>query len=73
FGLLLILKHGEQVYTLYGHNLNLLVHVGDRVRAGATIAESGDTGVLDGVPGLYFEMRVNGKTINPANWLINTG
>lgn len=73
FGLLLILKHGEQVYTLYGHNDRLLVNLGDRVRAGATIAESGDTGVLDGVPGLYFEMRVNGKTINPLNWLANTG
>ncbi|MBF0261857.1 MAG: peptidoglycan DD-metalloendopeptidase family protein [Magnetococcales bacterium] len=73
FGLLLILKHGEQAYTLYGHNHRLMVNLGDRVRAGATIAESGDTGVLDGVPGLYFEMRVNGKTINPSNWLVNTG
>ncbi|MBF0628987.1 MAG: peptidoglycan DD-metalloendopeptidase family protein [Magnetococcales bacterium] len=73
YGLLLILKHGEQVYTLYGHNHRILVSQGDRVRAGETIAESGDTGALDGIPGLYFEMRVQGKTINPAGWLAGTG
>ncbi|MEO5346376.1 MAG: peptidoglycan DD-metalloendopeptidase family protein [Magnetococcus sp. YQC-9] len=73
FGLLLILKHGEHVYTLYGHNQRILVNQGDRVRAGATIAESGDTGALDGVPGLYFELRVGGKTINPTGWLVNAG
>ncbi|MBF0270910.1 MAG: peptidoglycan DD-metalloendopeptidase family protein [Magnetococcales bacterium] len=73
YGLLLILKHGDQVYSLYGHNHRILVAQGDRVKAGETIAESGDTGALDGVPGLYFEMRVQGKTINPAGWLAGTG
>ncbi|MBF0191288.1 MAG: peptidoglycan DD-metalloendopeptidase family protein [Magnetococcales bacterium] len=73
YGLLLILKHGDQVYSLYGHNHRILVAQGDRVKAGDTIAESGDTGALDGIPGLYFEMRVQGKTINPAGWLAGTG
>ncbi|MBF0341311.1 MAG: peptidoglycan DD-metalloendopeptidase family protein [Magnetococcales bacterium] len=73
YGLLLIIKHGEHVYSLYGHNHRIRVAQGDRVRAGETIAESGDTGSLDGVPGLYFEMRVQGKTINPAGWLAGTG
>ncbi|NGZ05761.1 MAG: peptidoglycan DD-metalloendopeptidase family protein [Magnetococcales bacterium] len=73
YGLLLILKHGDQMYSLYGHNRRILVAQGDRVRAGETIAESGDTGVLDGVPGLYFEMRAAGKSINPVGWLAGAG
>ncbi|MDX1779007.1 MAG: peptidoglycan DD-metalloendopeptidase family protein, partial [Thermodesulfobacteriota bacterium] len=41
---------------------------GDRVEAGEVIAFSGDTGSLKG-PRLYFELRHQGKTIDPLPWL----
>ncbi|MEO5332912.1 MAG: peptidoglycan DD-metalloendopeptidase family protein [Magnetococcus sp. YQC-5] len=69
YGLLLILKHGDQVYSLYGHNSKILVAQGEVVQERQSIAESGDTGTLDGVPGLYFEIRIKGKTANPVTWL----
>lgn len=69
YGLLLILKHGDQVYSLYGHNSKILVAQGDWVQERQSIAESGDTGTLDGVPGLYFEIRIKGKTASPVTWL----
>ncbi|MBF0440133.1 MAG: peptidoglycan DD-metalloendopeptidase family protein [Magnetococcales bacterium] len=73
YGLLLILKHGDNVYSLYSHNQKILVAQGDWVKEKTIIAESGDTGSMDGVAGLYFEMRVKGKTISPVGWLAKQG
>ena len=69
YGRLLILNHGEHVYSLYGHNRKLLVEQGNRVGAGDPIAKTGDSGSLDGVAGLYFEIRHQGKATNPKVWL----
>lgn len=69
YGLLVILNHGDHVYSLYGHNRKLLVAPGDWVETQDTIAESGDTGSLEGVSGLYFEIRDKGQTVNPKQWL----
>ncbi|MBF0173528.1 MAG: peptidoglycan DD-metalloendopeptidase family protein [Magnetococcales bacterium] len=69
YGLLVILNHGDHVYSLYGHNRKLLVTPGDWVEAQETIAESGDTGSLEGVSGLYFEIRDKGQSVNPRIWL----
>ncbi|MBF0188274.1 MAG: peptidoglycan DD-metalloendopeptidase family protein [Magnetococcales bacterium] len=69
YGLLLILNHGQQIYSLYGHNRRLLVSQGDWVESGEKIAEVGDTGSLDGVAGLYFEIRRKGGAVNPRHWL----
>ncbi|MBF0296151.1 MAG: peptidoglycan DD-metalloendopeptidase family protein [Magnetococcales bacterium] len=73
YGLLVILKHDEHVYSLYGHNNKLLVAQGDPVKARDIIAESGDSGALDGVPGLYFEIRIQGRSVNPGDWLMDRG
>ncbi|MBF0126768.1 MAG: peptidoglycan DD-metalloendopeptidase family protein [Magnetococcales bacterium] len=73
YGLLLIIKHDEHVYSLYGHNNKLLVAQGDLVKGQEVIAQSGDSGALDGVPGLYFEIRIQGKTVNPTGWLADQG
>ena len=70
YGLLIILNHGEHVYTLYGHNRRLLVSQGAWVDADEQIALSGDTGSLDGIPGLYFELRHMGKPVSPGGWLM---
>lgn len=68
-GLLLIIKHSDHLYSLYGHNQKILVAQGDWIQKRDIIAESGDTGTMDGVPGLYFEIRIKGKTVNPTIWL----
>lgn len=69
YGLLVILNHGDHVYSLYGHNKKLLVAPGDWVENQEKLSESGDTGSLEGVAGLYFEIRDNGLSVNPRLWL----
>ena len=70
YGLLTILNHGGRVYSLYGHNRDLLVNKGDFVEPGQVIAKSGKTGSVDGVPGLYFEIRKGNRPENPRRWLV---
>ncbi|MEO5354246.1 MAG: M23 family metallopeptidase [Magnetococcus sp. XQGC-1] len=70
YGLLTILNHGGRVYSLYGHNRDLLVNKGDFVEPGQVIAKSGKTGSVDGVPGLYFEVRKGNRPENPRRWLV---
>lgn len=68
YGLALLVDHGSGVQTLYGHNQKLLVKVGERVGIGETIAISGNTGNTTG-PHLHFEIRLNGKTVDPNQYL----
>jgi septal ring factor EnvC (AmiA/AmiB activator) len=68
YGLLIILDHGENYYSLYAHAAKLLVSVGDRVRTQQVIGEIGDTG-LTGDENLYFEIRRGGEPQNPLTWL----
>jgi murein hydrolase activator len=72
YGLLIILNHGDHIYSLYGHNKKLLVAPGDRVKAYQMIAHTGDTGSLEGIPGLYFEIRRRGQAENPKRWLVSS-
>lgn len=67
-GLLLAMDHGGGVLTLYGHNQNLVRKVGDRVQVGDVLARVGDTGGQSR-PALYFEVRKNGKPLNPRQWI----
>jgi septal ring factor EnvC (AmiA/AmiB activator) len=66
-GLLTIVDHGEGYLSLYGHNDRLLKAVGEPVAAGEPIAEAGDTGGRAS-PELYFEIRREGKPVDPAPW-----
>jgi septal ring factor EnvC (AmiA/AmiB activator) len=67
FGLLLILDHGGGYMSLYAHNQSLQRKVGDVVKSGDVIADIGRSGgIADN--GLYFEIRHNGKPINPVGW-----
>lgn len=68
YGLLLIIDHADGYLSLYGYNESLLKDVGDWVDAGSAIATSGDSGGRPS-PGLYFELRHQGKAIDPASWL----
>lgn len=68
YGKILIIDHGEGYYTLSGHASDLLKKVGENVRAGETVALTGDTGSLKG-PCLYFEIRHRGRPLDPLEWL----
>ncbi len=68
YGKLIIVDHGEEFYSLYAHASDLLVEVGDAVRAGQLIGRVGETGSLEG-PQLYFEVRYRGEPQDPLAWL----
>ncbi len=68
FGNLLILDHGQGYMSLYGNNETLYKQVGDSVRAGDTISTVGNSGGNED-SGLYFELRFEGKPIDPAKWV----
>lgn len=67
-GLLLILDHGNGYMSLYAHNQTLLRETGDWVSAEETIATVGSSGGLTQSE-LYFEVRHQGKPLNPSLWL----
>ena len=67
YGNLVIVKHDNTYLTAYAHNRNLLVKEGDAVRKGQTIAEMGDTDANS--VRLHFELRVNGKPVDPLPFL----
>lgn len=67
YGLLLIMDHGDGFMSLYANNESLLHELGDWVEPGTTISTVG-TSPLNG-NGLYFEIRRNGKAMDPAVWL----
>lgn len=67
-GLLLIIDHGDGYMSLYAHNQTLMREPGDWVSAGETIATVGNSGGLAQAE-LYFEIRHQGKPLNPSQWL----
>lgn len=67
FGLLVIIDHGKGYMSLYGYNQALYKGVGDWVEANEAIATLGQSGGQK-QPGLYFELRYQGKPINPKKW-----
>ena len=66
-GLLTIIDHGDGYMSLYGHNERLYKAVGDKVAAGDEIASAGDSGGSLR-PELYFEIRKEGKPLDPRPW-----
>ncbi|MBY5922775.1 murein hydrolase activator EnvC family protein [Ferrimonas balearica] len=68
FGLVVVVDHGEQYLSLYGHAQALLRQVGDTVKPGEVIALTGSSGGLQ-QPGLYFEIRHRGRAIDPRPYL----
>ncbi|TQV74563.1 peptidoglycan DD-metalloendopeptidase family protein [Aliikangiella marina] len=67
FGLLVIIDHGKGYMSLYGYNQALYKQVGEYVEAGEAIATVGQSGGQQS-PGLYFELRHQGKPFNPRRW-----
>jgi septal ring factor EnvC (AmiA/AmiB activator) len=67
YGNLVIVDHGEKAYSLYGHLQSVSVKKGDRVDASTTVGLAGRN--PSGNPSLYFELRVDGKAVDPVQWL----
>jgi murein DD-endopeptidase MepM/ murein hydrolase activator NlpD len=68
YGNCVVIDHGGQFATLYGHASELYANVGDHVDAGATIAAVGSTGLATG-PHLHFEVRILGNPVDPMSYL----
>jgi lipoprotein NlpD len=67
YGELLIVKHGNEWISAYAHNSRRLVAEGVKVKAGQHIADMGDTGSISTM--LHFEIRRNGKPVDPLLYL----
>ena len=67
YGNLVIVGHGNKYHSLYGHLDDINVSVNKVVKTGEIIGLSGDSGSLEGEV-LYFELRRNGKPIQPLPW-----
>ena len=67
YGLLVIVDHGDDHISLYGHNELLYKQVGDVVETQEVVAMSGVSGGLK-KHGLYFEIRQNATPVDPASW-----
>ena len=67
YGKLIIIKHNETYLSTYAYNSKLLVKEGDRVIAGQNISEMGQD--ISGRNILHFEIRQNGKPVNPIKHL----
>ena len=70
YGYLVKVDHGNGVETWYAHTSKMYVKKGDTVKAGDVIAGVGSTGNSTG-PHLHLEIRVNGETVDPQNYLYN--
>lgn len=67
YGQLIILKHNDTYLSAYGHNASLLVKEGDNIRKGQRIATMGEGPGQE--PRLHFEIRRNGKPVDPRQYL----
>jgi septal ring factor EnvC (AmiA/AmiB activator) len=68
FGNLLVIDHGDGYLSIYGNNEAVLRNVGDQVAVGDVVASVGNTGGSE-VPGLYFELRFQGRPFDPLGWV----
>jgi lipoprotein NlpD len=67
YGKLIIIKHNKTYLSAYAHNDSILVVEGQNIKAGKKIGRMGISG--KGSATLHFEIRKNGKPVNPANYL----
>ena len=67
-GYYIMIDHGNGVSTVYMHNSQLCVSVGDTVTKGQVIAKAGSTGYSTGSH-CHFGVRINGTYVNPLNYL----
>ncbi|WP_018410121.1 peptidoglycan DD-metalloendopeptidase family protein [Methyloversatilis thermotolerans] len=69
YGKLVIIKHDNTYLSAYAHNSRILVQERDTVKRGQRIADLGDTDTETGKPRLHFEVRRQGKPVDPLKYL----
>ncbi len=67
YGRLIIVDHGRGAFSLYGHLGSLDVGRGAPVTRGTRLGSVGQTPA--GADAVYFELRIDGKPVNPLEWL----
>jgi len=67
YGNMVIIDHGQGVFSLYGHLSQIKVAVGDLVKKGGLLGISGNTGMAGG-DHLHFAILINGIFVNPLDW-----
>ena len=68
YGNCVMINHGNGLVTLYGHGQKILTELHKEVKQGELIMEVGSTGNSTG-PHLHFEVRVNGNSVQPLNYV----
>jgi len=68
YGQLVIVGHGDDYFTVFGHLEEIDVEPGEKVSRGERLGTVGETGSLEG-PKLYFEIRHGQTPLDPGDWL----
>lgn len=68
YGYLIVVSHGNGIETYYGHCSKLYYSAGTKINQGQVIAAVGNTGNSTG-PHLHLEIRINGVSYNPQNYV----
>jgi murein hydrolase activator len=69
FGTLVILDHGSNDFSVYGHLQDAAVSEGARIERGTVVGRAGRNPAGDA--SVYFELRIDGRPVNPLQWLRN--
>ncbi len=67
YGRTIIIKHSNDLYTLYAHCSKLISKKGERVSRGAFIAKVGSSGLSTG-PHIHFSVQKGGRFVNPMKY-----
>jgi murein DD-endopeptidase MepM/ murein hydrolase activator NlpD len=70
YGKLVEINHGRGYITRYGHNDEIMVEIGERVKQGQVIATMGSTGRSTG-PHVHFEVVRRGKVVDPTKYILS--
>jgi septal ring factor EnvC (AmiA/AmiB activator) len=68
YGNMVIVDHGARYYSIYGHLGEMTKKSGDELRRGEILGRVGDGDAPSGAK-LYFEMRKDGRSVDPLAWL----
>jgi murein DD-endopeptidase MepM/ murein hydrolase activator NlpD len=68
YGNIVVIDHENDISTVYGHNSEILVEVGQEVLVGSRIALLGNTGKST-APHVHYEVRIKDKPVNPLNYM----
>ena len=70
WGLNVIISHGENIETQYGHLKEVFIKAGQKVKRGGQIGSVGRTGRTTG-PHLHYQIWINGTPVNPMDYIIS--